>query len=175
MVGTDDDLLNDIEGLIRTTDDTKDRAMILIMQRILLRVEKALADESSLQSAVLRDLRPFHTDDHGLIRQLREENVIEAVQWTNKLRETNMLEVCAYARSKMEQEQDLHKTFRRKFDEFLFDALKAVFIFVLGVMATVGLTALSRHTQVLAPAVIEVPIQAEGANGPRLVPQPVKP
>lgn len=128
----DENLYSDIDALIRTTDDAKDRAMILIMQRILMRVEKALADDAALQDRVLNGLVPYHKGDHELISSLRDLNVEDAIKWVNLVRTPEMDDVLDFAKSKMLDEQDSKKRFRRKIDDLLFEVGKAALWFILG-------------------------------------------
>lgn len=139
-MSSDDTLYSDIDDLIRVTDDAKDRAMILIMQRILMSVEKSLADEVALQTKVLNGLLPFHKGDHELIFTLREMNIVDAVRWLNEFRKPDDVHVvCEYSRSKMQEELDSKKQFRRKMDNAMFEIAKAV-LYLVGGAAFYGFT-----------------------------------
>lgn len=136
----DDTLYTDIDELIRETDDTKDRAMILIMQRILMSVERSLADEVALQTKVLNGLLPFHKGDHELIFELRENKVVDAIKWLNEFRRpSDVHAVCDYSRAKMQEELDSRKQFRRKMDNALFEISKAL-LYLVGGAAFYGFT-----------------------------------
>lgn len=137
---TDDNLHADIDDLIRVTDDAKDRAMILIMQRILSRVEKALDDDTALQAKVLVGLVPFHKTDHDLINTLREIEAVDAIKWANEFRATDVAAVCAFSRDRMIAAQDGKQRLRRQLDSALFEVGKTAVYLILGAAAYAFLT-----------------------------------
>lgn len=78
------ELERDINLAIGATDDPKDRAMLMLMQKILVHVEKLLSDEEALRMKVLNGDYHTHTEDHEVIQDLVKLDVINAVTWVNK-------------------------------------------------------------------------------------------
>lgn len=69
-----DPIYSDLRMAIAEANDPKDRAVLLIMQRILARVEEALNDEIAIRNKVLNGLSETHHLDHAqLKRHLAEE------------------------------------------------------------------------------------------------------
>lgn len=128
----DETLYKDIDALILATDDPKDRAIIMIMQRILLRVEAALADEKSLQTAVLNGLMPVHHEDHAFVSCMRSMEAEKAIEWVNEFRKGNPLEICDFSRQLMRAAADSKKTLRRKIDDAVFDIGRAAIYIIIG-------------------------------------------
>lgn len=99
-----EELEHDIDLAIRATDDPKDRAMLMLMQKILIHVEKLLSDEESLRIKVLNGDYPTHTNHHVLIHQLNKMEVVSAVEWVNK---------------KLQQEKEASATNKGRFNKFI--------------------------------------------------------
>jgi hypothetical protein len=128
----DETLYKDIDALILATDDPKDRAIIMIMQRILLKVEAALADEKSIQAIALNGLTQIHPEDHALVSRLRAMEVEKAIEWVNEFKSGNPHEVCEFSRQQMQILADSKKITRRKIDEELFNIGRAIVYLALG-------------------------------------------
>ena len=77
------DVRAEIMTAISLTDDSKDRAMLMLMLGILERVEKLLDDEAGLQAKVLNGLTVRHKQDHEWIEHQRDLNCHEICKWAN--------------------------------------------------------------------------------------------
>jgi hypothetical protein len=82
-----DEIFSELRDLIAAADDPKDRAMLLIMQRVLARVEEMMNDATKMRSKVLNGHEPNHHDDHNWVQEMRKRNCSELCDWAEKQRE----------------------------------------------------------------------------------------
>ena len=79
MTSRADPIYADLRDAIAQADDPKDRAILLIMQRVLARVEESLNDDIAIRAKVLNGLNETHHDDHVWVKLHREEEVGRAL------------------------------------------------------------------------------------------------
>lgn len=113
-----DELERDINLAIGATDDPKDRAMLMLMQKILVHVEKLLSDEEMLRMKVLNGDYPTHTEDHEVMQTLVKLDIVSAVQWVNN-RKNNSGGYCDYAHRKLAQEKEIEDTNKSRINKFI--------------------------------------------------------
>lgn len=111
-----------LDKAIQATDDPKDRAMLMLIQKILLHVEKLLDDEESLRIKVFNGNYINHTVDHDFVEDLRALNAIETVKWVN----TRMAlgGQCPWSAKKIEEEKESGKKWKEKTSDLVFELAK---------------------------------------------------
>jgi hypothetical protein len=76
-----DEIFHELRELIAAADDPKDRAMLLIMQRVLARVEEMMNDTTKMKTNVLNGHEPNHHEDHDWVQGMRKRNCHEMCDW----------------------------------------------------------------------------------------------
>lgn len=125
-----DDIDQELDKAIKNTDDPKDRAMLMLIQKMLIHVEKLLDDEESLRVKVFNGNYINHTTDHDYIEDLRVLDSVEAIKWVNN--RINTSGQCAWSAKKIEQERENTKAWKDKLNDFLFEISKTSIYVVLG-------------------------------------------
>lgn len=108
---------DELSRSIEKTDDPKDRAMLMLIQKVLFHVEKLLNDEEALRMRVLNGDYLNHSHDHDLIENIRKLDGLEAIKWVNNRRA--MGGYCEFASRKIEEEKDSIKTLKGYWNNFI--------------------------------------------------------
>ena len=110
------DVRAELMSTISKTDESKDRAMLMLMLGVLERVEHLLTDRDHLRLRVLNGLSDVHEGDH---------------EWIEQQRAAGCHDICAWAKVKMEQEALDKADTRARYNAILTEiGGKAVWLFL---------------------------------------------
>jgi hypothetical protein len=88
MMSDNQDLFDELRDAILAADNPKDRVMLLIMQRVLARVEEKLDDDQRIRDIALNGHADSHHVHHDQIAKCLEHGCFDAVRrWQEEERE----------------------------------------------------------------------------------------
>ena len=127
-----EEIEQELDKAIGATNEPKDRAMLMLIQKILLHVEKLLDDEESLRNKVFNGNYVTHNSDHDLIEDLRVLNAVDSIKWVNN--RMNHGGHCLWVEKKIEQEKESSKHWKEKVNDFLYESAKNSLYLILGMV-----------------------------------------
>ena len=127
-----EEIEQELDKAIGATNDPKDRAMLMLIQKILIHVEKLLDDEETLRAKVFNGNYITHNADHDFVEDMRVLNSVEAIKWVNN--RMNHSGNCLWVEKKIEQEKESSKHWKEKVNDFLYESAKNSLYLILGMV-----------------------------------------